>query len=71
MTYFSKKKHFLSSASMCLPEHEKFSCHLQVGVQWFEADQRLTKGACWTQVITFIIFRPTKLSLCLAVCECK
>jgi len=42
--FLHEKKYFLSSASMRLTEHEKFSCHLQVGVQWFEAEQRLTKG---------------------------
>ena len=29
---------------MRLAEHEKSSCHLQEGVQWFEAEKRLTKG---------------------------
>jgi len=55
--FFLQNKTFLSSASARLTEHEKFSCHLQVGVQWFEAEQRLTKGACWIQVITFVICR--------------
>jgi len=32
------------SASVRLAEHEKSSCYLQAGVQWFEAEQRLTKG---------------------------
>ena len=33
---------------------------------------KTNKGiARWIQVITFIICRSTKLSLCLAVCECK
>jgi len=41
---FFSKKHFWSSASVRLAEHEKSSCHLQAGVQWFEAEQRLTKG---------------------------
>jgi len=27
-----------------LAEHEKTSCHLQAGVQWFEAEQRPTMG---------------------------
>ena len=29
---------------MRLAEHEKSSCHLQAGVQWFDAEQRLTKS---------------------------
>jgi len=45
MTFFSKKRHIWSSASVRLAEHEKSSCHLQAGVQWFEAEQRLTKDS--------------------------
>jgi len=32
-----------SGASVYLSEHGKSSCHLHAGVQWFEAEQRLTK----------------------------
>jgi len=42
--FFIRKKHFLSSASVRIAEHEKSSCHFQASVQWFEAEQRLTKG---------------------------
>ena len=41
---FFSKKNVWSSASVRLAEHEKSSCHLQADVQWFEAEQRLTKG---------------------------
>jgi len=44
LTYFSKKTTFWSIANVRLAEREKSSCHLQAGVQWFEAEQRLTKG---------------------------
>jgi len=43
--FFSEKKqHFWSSASVRIAEHEKSSCHFQASVQWFEDEQRLTKG---------------------------
>jgi len=42
--FFEKKQRFLSSASVRITEHEKSSCHFQASVQWFEAEQRLTKG---------------------------
>ena len=80
LTFFPKKsnnfglvpQHFWFSAfGVRLAEHEKSSCHLQASVQWFEAEQRLTEGPRWIQVITFIICQSTKLSLCLAICEYK
>jgi len=44
LTFFLRKKHFWSSASVRITEHKKSSCHFQASVQWFEAEQRLTKG---------------------------
>ena len=45
LTFFSEKKQdFWSSASVRIAEHEKSSCHFQASVQWFEAEQRPTKG---------------------------
>ena len=40
---------------------------------WSSASVRIAEHekSRWIQVITFIICRSTKLSLCLAVCECK
>jgi len=54
-----------SSPSVRLAEHEKSSCHLQAGVQWFAAEQRRTKGCSLDSVHhihhlllhqTFIVF---------------
>ena len=42
--FFIREKHFWSSASVRMAEHEKSSCHFQASVQWLEAEQRLTKG---------------------------
>ena len=55
---------------MSLAEHEKSTCHIQAGVQWFEAEQMYGRVARWVQFITLITCRSTKLSLCLAICEC-
>ena len=41
---FSPKKKFWSSAGVRIAVHEKSSCHSQAGVQYFEAEQRSTKG---------------------------
>ena len=41
---FLRKKIFCSSTCVRIAEHEKSSCHFQASVQWFEAEQRLTKG---------------------------
>jgi len=44
LTSFPQRKNFLPCASMRISELEKSSCHFQASVQWFEAEQRLTKG---------------------------
>jgi len=33
-----------SNANTRLAEHEKFSCHLQASVQWFDAEQKVTRS---------------------------
>ena len=42
--FLRKKQHFWSSASVRIAEHEKSSFQFQASIQWFEAEQRLTKG---------------------------
>jgi len=46
-----------SNDSVRLAEHEKSSCHLQAGIQWFEANQRLRKG-CSLDSINHIYHLP-------------
>ena len=56
-----------SNLSVPLAEHEKFTSHLQASVQWFEAEQKLTKCFSVDSIYPFyhLLLHQTFIVFCL------